>query len=297
VTALIPLSDITPLNDLGQWLRGSGLEIVLLIVGAMLIGRFVPWLRDRITARIDEEHDDTLVRSEESKHQKAVVQMVAWVAVVVLWTVTGVLVLIRLGVPYASLVAPLAAGGVALGLGAQRLVGDLIGGSFIIAERQYGVGDLVEIAATPQTDGATGTVEDVTLRITRLRTTSGERVVIPNGQIVQVKNLSSDWARAVVDIPVPLGSDVARATDILRQVGNDAYEDEELRRLLLDAPTVMGVESFEAGQVQLRVVARSQPGRQFDVARQLRVRIAEAFRREGFTANADVSAAPPAYDT
>jgi len=297
VTAHTLIADITPLDDLDQWVRGSGLEIVLLVVGAMLLGRFIPWLRDRIIARIDARPDDTLVTTEERKHRKAVVQIVAWVAVVVLWTVTGVLVLIRFGVPYASLVAPLAAGGVALGLGAQRLVGDLIGGSFIIAERQYGLGDLIEIAPTPQTAGATGTVEELTLRITRLRTASGERVVIPNGQIVQVTNLSSDWARAVVDVPVPLGSDVARATETLRQVGQDAFADEHLQPLLLDAPTVMGVESFAEGQVQLRIVARSVPGRQFEVARQLRARIAEAFQREGFAANAEASAAPPASET
>lgn len=297
MTALTPSANITPLNDLDQWVRGNGLEIVLLILGAVLIGRFIPWLRDRFTARIDRHHDDSLVRSEASKHRKAVVQIVAWVALVVLWTVAAVLVLVRLGVPYASLVAPLAAGGVALGLGAQRLVGDLIGGSFIIAERQYGLGDLVEIAPTPLTTGATGTVEELTLRITRLRTADGERVVIPNGQIVQVTNLSSDWARAVIDIPIPLGSDVTRATDILRQVGSDTYQDEEMQRLLLDPPTVMGVESFEGGQVQLRVVARTVPGRQFDVARKLRARIASAFGREGFTTSADASAAPPAADT
>jgi len=273
------------------------LEIVLLVLGAVLLGRFIPWLRDRVTERIDEGHDDAPVRSEESKHRRAVAQIVAWVALVVLWTVTAALVLTRLGVPYASLVAPLAAGGVALGLGAQRLVSDLIGGAFIIAERQYGLGDLIEIASTNQTDGATGTVEDLTLRITRLRTASGERVVVPNGQIIQVTNLSSDWARTVVDVPIPVGSDVARATELLRRVGQEAYADEELRPLLLDAPTVMGVESFEDSQVRLRLIARTQPGKQFDVARRLRGRIAETFQREGFPASADASAAPPASDT
>jgi small conductance mechanosensitive channel len=297
VSVVTPFSQITPLDDVGQWVRGRGLEIVLLVLGAVLLGRFIPWLRDRLTARIDARHDDELVRSEEGKHHKAVVQIVAWVALVVLWTVTGVLVLIRLGVPYASLVAPLAAGGVALGLGAQRLVSDLIGGSFIIAERQYGLGDLIEVAATTQTDGATGTVEDLTLRITRLRTASGERVIIPNGQIVQVTNLSSDWARAVVDVPIPLEADVVRATELLHRVGEEAYTDEELRPLLLDAPTVMGVESFEGSQIRLRLIARTQPGQQFDVARRLRGRIAEAFQREGVPTSAEARAAPPASDT
>ena len=93
--------------------------------------------------------------SEASKHRRVVAQILAWVSVVLIWTVTAALVLNRFGIPLASFVAPLAAGGVALGLGAQRLVRDLIGGSFIIGERQYGFGDLSRIAATTETDGAT----------------------------------------------------------------------------------------------------------------------------------------------
>ena len=136
---------------------------------------------------------------------------------------------------------------------------------------------LAWIAATPQTDGAIGTVEELRLRITRLRNASGERVIIPNGQIVQVTNLSSDWARAVIDVPLPLGSDIARATETLHRICEDA----ELRPLLLDAPVVMGVESFEDAKIQVRVVARTLPGKRFDVARAIRVRIAAAFQGDG----------------
>jgi small conductance mechanosensitive channel len=201
--------------------------------------------------------------------------------------VAAALILNRFGIPFASLIAPLAAGGVALGLGAQRLVLDLLNGSFIIAERQYGYGDLIRIAATPHTDGAMGTVEDLTLRITRLRTASGELVVVPNGQIVQVTNLSSEWARAVVDVPLPVNVDVMRASELLHQISGTAFEDEALKPLLLDAPTVMGVESFSAGEITLRMVARTLPGKQFEVGRRLRVKVAETFQREGLGASAD----------
>jgi small conductance mechanosensitive channel len=289
---------ITPLDDFGEWIRGDGLEIVLFVLGAILLVRFVGWLRDLLLARIGGQHEDSdaVVRSEETKHRRAVAQILMWVATVVIWTVTLALVLNRFGIPYASLVAPLAAGGVALGLGAQRLVQDLINGSFIIAERQYGFGDLIQIASTPETDGAMGTVEDLTLRITRLRTPAGERVVIPNGQIVQVTNLSSEWARAIVDVPVPLGTDIAVASSLLREVGVEAYADEELKPLLLNPPTPMGVESFEGGQLTLRMVARTQPGKQFEVARALRVRVAERFLRERITTTPVDAAAPPSKE-
>jgi small conductance mechanosensitive channel len=283
---------VTPLTDLSDWVRGRGLEVVLISLGAVLLVRFMGWVRDETTARIDDSRDaEALVRSEASKHRHALAQILTWIMIVVIWTVAVVLILNRFGVPFASLLAPLTAGGIALGLGAQRLVQDLLGGSFIITERQYGFGDLVHISATPQTEGATGTVEDLTLRVTRLRTASGELVVIPNGQVLQVTNYSSEWARATVDLPLPAGVDVVRANDLLRQIGAAAYEDEELRALMLDAPTVMGVESFELGQLNLRMVARTLPGKQFDVERRLRVRLAEAFQREGIGVGANGPAA------
>src|SRR5206468_5843305 len=103
----------------------------------------------------------------------------------------------------------------------------------------------------------TGTVEDVTLRVTRLRTVSGEVITTPNGQIVQVTNLSRDWARAVIDVPVPATIDVSHVTEILRRVGEEAYSDDRPRKMLLDPPTVMGVEKIEVDTVSVRRVART----------------------------------------
>ncbi len=284
---------IAPLTDIGTWARSNGLEIVLLVLGAVLLVRFVGWARDWFARRTEASEDvDPLERLEARKHRRALAQILTWVCTVLIWTVTAALVLTRFGIPFASLVAPLAAGGVALGLGGQRLVQDLIGGSFIIAERQYGIGDLVRVASTTETDGVTGTIEDLTLRITRLRTADGELVIVPNGQVIQVTNFSREWGRAVVDVPVPIGVDVERANELLRQVGATAYEDEELKRLLLDVPTVVGAESLEVDQVNLQMVALTLPGKQFDVARRLRVHVTEAFGREGILASAEAPTVP-----
>src|SRR5439155_2578810 len=105
------------------------------------------------------------------------------------------------------------------------------------------------------------------LRITRIRTLDGEVVSTSNGQIVQVTNLSRDWARAVVDVPVPVTADINRVSDVLRAACEDAFGDDALRRLMLDEPTVMGVESLAVDQFNVRVVARTLPGKQFDVGR------------------------------
>jgi small conductance mechanosensitive channel len=282
---------IAPLTDISVWLRSSGLEIVLLVLGAVLLARFAGWVGRRVTERMDAAaiDQDVLVRSEASKHRHAVAQALTWVAVALIWSITVVLVLDRLGVPVASLVAPAAVLGAALGFGGQQVVRDLIAGFFIIVERQYGYGGVVNISAIGFTDGATGTIEEVALRTTRVRTLNGEVVIVPNGEIVQVTNLSRDWARAVVDVPLPVEVDVLRASELLHKVGEEAFDDEALRPLLLDPPTVMGVESFEVGQVNLRMVARTLPGKQFEVGRELRVRVAVAFQREGIGTSADAA--------
>jgi small conductance mechanosensitive channel len=285
----------TPLSDALLWLRGSGLEIVLLVLGAILLTRFATWLGGVITARIDANAGggDALVRSEEAKHRHALTQVLTWASLVLVYCVTAVLIVQKLGVPITGLVAPAAVAGVALGFGAQRLVQDLLAGFFIITERQYGYGDAISISIPGIPAGVIGTVEDVTLRVTPVRTQNGEVIITPNGSIVQLTNLSRGWARAVVDVPVPVSVDVNRVSDILRRVGDEAFADEGLHPLLLDPPSVMGVQSMEVDQFQVRVVARTLPGKQFDVGRALRARIAAAFLREGIHVSTALNTAEP----
>jgi small-conductance mechanosensitive channel len=265
------------------WLRGSGLEILLLLLGSVLLTRFAIWARGLVTDRIDanDRESDALVRSESAKHRHALAQVLTWTTLVVIYSVTAVQILERLGVPVTGLAAPAAVAGVALGFGAQRLVQDLLAGFFIIAERQYGFGDLISIAIPGIPGGVVGTVEDVTLRVTKVRTANGEVIFTSNGQIVQLTNLSRDWARVVVDVPFPLSVEVGHVSEILRQVGREVFADDVLRPQLLDAPAVMGVQSIEVDQIHVRMVARTLPGRQFLVGLALRGRIAAALRREG----------------
>lgn len=289
------LADAT-LTDFSHWARGNGLEIVLYVVGAELLARLVRWLGARITSRIDDNQRtlDALVRTEQSKHRHAVAQVLTWVTVVLIYVIAAILVADRLGVPLAGLVAPATVAGVALGFGAQRIVQDILAGFFIITERQYGFGDLIRISQLGSATGVSGTVEEVTLRITRIRSSNGEVVIVPNGQIVQVTNLSRDWARAVVDVPVPVSVDVTQVNDILHEVGVAAYADDELRPLLLDTPTVMGIESLEVDQLKVRLVARTLPGKQFEVNRLLRQRIALAFREHGINVRELLDSSQPA---
>lgn len=271
------------MQTLLYWMRGTGLEMVLTVLGAMLLARFVSWGGKTITDRIDANYvlGDELVRSEATKHRHSVAQVLTWVVVALIYIIAALLVFDNIGLPIGGLIAPATVLGAALGFGAQRIVQDILAGFFIITERQYGFGDVVKIAVVGSATDAMGTVEDVTLRVTKLRNVDGEVITIPNGQIVKAINLSKDWARAVVDVPVPATVDLNRVNEVLHEIGKSAFEDPRLNEVLLDEPTVMGVESLELDQVNVRVVARTLPGKQFEVGRELRVRIALALGGEG----------------
>lgn len=273
---------VAPVTDLTTWARSSGLEILLVATGSVLLVRAVSWAGQRLTSHLDAAGgEDELVRSEAAKHRYALAQVATWGVQVVVYVVATLMVVKRLDVPLSGLVPVATVAGLALGFGAQRVVQDLLAGLFVVMERQYGYGDVVRLTLASGVQSVTGTVEDVTLRVTQIRTMNGEVVITPNGQIVQVTNFSRDWARAVVDVPVPVGADVGEVSECLQEVGRQAHADERLRSLLLDEPSVMGVETLEVDTLNIRLVARTLPGKQFEVGRALRARAATALRGRG----------------
>jgi moderate conductance mechanosensitive channel len=277
-----PLRDVLR-GEVREWFLTSGLRIVLLLIGAVLAARFVNWVAQKVTERLDEgfADSDALVRSEATKHRQAVASVISWVSVVLISIMVAIQLANILNVSVGGLIAPATVIGAALGFGAQQLVKDLLSGFFIIVEKQYGFGDLVSLTVAGIAAEAHGTVTDVTLRVTRLRSADGELFTIPNGQIVKTVNLSKDWARAVVDIPVQSGADLGMVNDVLHQACEHAIEDKLLGELLLDAPTVMGVESIEVDALTLRLVARTLPGKQFEAGRRLRALVVHALARAG----------------
>ncbi len=278
-------------GQIGEWITGRGLRIVMVLIAAVLAVRFVGWVAKAVTEHLDLgfAESDALVRSEATKHRQALASVISWVSMVLIWIIVLYEVIDILPVPVGSLVGPAAVLGAAVGFGAQRVVQDLLAGFFIIVERQYGFGDLVELSMIGSPENAAGTVEEVTLRVTKLRSSDGEVFTVPNGNIVKSINLSKDWARAVVDIPVPTSADLSRVNEVLHQECEHARDDGMLGDLLLDAPTVMGVERIELDTVTLRLVARTLPGKQFEAGRQLRVLVIRALARAGIVTAADAT--------
>jgi moderate conductance mechanosensitive channel len=257
----------------------------VLLLGAGLVVRFAHWLGARRRAWIDlqmrRQIESGALASESLKRSRAISEAVEWVVVALVYFIAAILAFDRLGIPLTTLVAPATVIGIGLGFGAQQMVGDLLAGFFLFAERQFSFGDVIRLSVPGQTAGITGTVEELTLRVTKLRTAQGELVVVPNSALRQVTNLSKDWSRAVIDIPVSVTEDLAQVTALLKQVVEQMTAEPPWRTLLLGEPVVAGVETIDVGYVQLRLIARTLPGRQFEVAREIRLRAATALRAAG----------------
>jgi moderate conductance mechanosensitive channel len=189
---------------------------------------------------------------------------------IVIWSIAVLTILETLGINLAPLIAGAGIAGIALGFGAQSLVRDFLSGMFMLMEDQFGVGDVIDVGV------ATGTVEGVSLRTTRLRDIDGVVWHIPNGTILRVGNKSQQWSRAVVDVPVTYSADAGIATDVIRDVAADLWHDPDFASVILTEPSVLGVESLAPGQVVIRVVVRTQPQQQWRVERELRTRIKTA---------------------
>jgi small conductance mechanosensitive channel len=283
-------------GDFRPWFIANGLPILMWIIGGVLAGRFINWAAHRLAARLDRKvvDGDELVRPEATKYRQAVASVVGWVAIAICFVVVVLEVVAILNLPINPLAGPAAVLGAALGFGARGVIEDLFAGFFVVAERQYGFGDLVRLDLSSMAV-AEGTVEDVTLRVTKLRSSDGEVYTIGNGKVVKSTNLSKDWARAVVDIPVPTTADLGVVHEVLHQECEHARDDDVLGKLLLDVPSVMGVESIQVDTVSLRMVARTLPGKQFEAGRALRVLVIRALARAGIVTATDASPKVAAY--
>jgi moderate conductance mechanosensitive channel len=263
-------------------LRDHLLPVIVLLLGAGLFVRLAHWSGARrrrwIDVQIKRQIESGAFASESLKRSRAISEALEWVVVALTYFIVGILVFDQLGIPLTTLVAPATVIGIGLGFGAQQMVGDLLAGFFLFAEHQFAFGDVIRLSMPGQTTGITGTVEELTLRVTKLRTAQGELVVVPNSALRQVTNLSKDWSRAVIDIPVSVTEDLVEVTDLLKKVVSAMADDPHWHELLLGDPVVAGVESIDVGYVQLRLIARTLPGRQFEVAREIRLRAANALR-------------------
>jgi small conductance mechanosensitive channel len=163
--------------------------------------------------------------------------------------------------------------GLAISLAAQNIIRDFINGIVVILEDHYSVGDVISVS------GYTGSVERFTMRTTHLRTVDGELAIVPNGAVTQVLNFTKNWSRAKIDVGVAYDTDIPRAMKVMRDVAEGLYNDNKLR--ILEVPDVQGILAFNDSAIVLRCLFKTVPGDQWALGRDYRLRLKEAFDREG----------------
>lgn len=255
------------------WLREHGLTILLILVVAVIAYYLVGILTRSISRRI--QALDDVEDSERDRRTKTIFRVIHSTGTVIIVTTALMMILTELGVAITPVLASVGFVGLALGLGAQTLVKDMIAGLFILIENQYTVGDVVEIG------GITGNVEKMTLRATELRDLYGTVHVIPNGEIRIVANKSRDWSRAIVDVGVTYEEDVDTAVQTLQEIGEAMSADESMALLLQEPAMVTGIEGLDQWAVRLRIMVKTLPNAQFEVQRYLRRQIRLVFAEKG----------------
>ncbi|HEV2638351.1 MAG TPA: mechanosensitive ion channel family protein [Actinocrinis sp.] len=194
----------------------------------------------------------------------------------VIFCVGTLMVISALQISVTPILASVSVVGAALGFGARDMVSDFLAGVFMILEDQYGIGDTID------TGQATGTVQEVGLRITKVRDIDGVIWYVRNGAIDRIGNKSQGWNRAVVDVPVAYTEDVGRVHEIMTATAEELYDDEKWRgKFMAEKPRVVGIESLDADLMIIRIQAQTAPQKSVDVARELRARLKKALDEAG----------------
>jgi small-conductance mechanosensitive channel len=270
-----------------QTLVGVPLRVVVIILGAALARFVVHRLIDRYVRKADAKRESrfnllgpvggvlasaTGYRNARHEQRMATAATIVKSTLSVIVIGTALLMILDLfGIPLGPLLASAGVAGLAIGFGAQSLVKDTLSGLFMIVEDQYGVGDVVD------TGTVVGTVEEVTLRITRLRDGDGVVWYIRNGEILRLGNRSQGWSVATVDVQLGYTDDIARVSDIMATAVADLADDQPWSDLLMEAPHVTGIEAMTQGLVTLRVTAKVRANERDGVQREIRRRLKTAF--------------------
>jgi small-conductance mechanosensitive channel len=276
VELLPSINDI--IERLAAILRVDGeaaLRAILRVLGIWLLA-WLAWRVVRLTAqRIEQsvdDGDDSITTLREQRGQ-TISQLLRSMGRMVIVTI-AILLTFNAFINIAPILAGAGILGLAISFGAQSLVRDIITGFFILLENQFAVGDVIEVA------GKSGVVERMTMRVVVLRDLEGTMHVIPNGEMKVVSNKTRGWARAVVDVSVPYTEDVDRILSVVRDEAAQFSTDRNWG-LQLDGPVeVLGVESMTDNSVVIRTLLKTQPGSQWNVAREFRRRLINRFSRE-----------------
>lgn len=286
-------TDNATLAGAAEWFVAKPLAILAVVLVALIASRLLRSVIKRVMlrmleptsstrlARLRERTPNVLLRTTEEWSLRSTARVQTLTAVarslasLIVWIIAFVWILDILELNLGPFIAGAGIVGVALGFGAQNIVRDFLSGFFLIVEDQFGVGDIVDLGE------ATGTVEKVTLRSTRLRDVHGVVWHVPNGQILRVANQSQEWARALLDVEVAYDTDLEYAQQVIAETAEAMAADPEWAMEILETPEVWGIEAFTPNAIVIRLVMKTRPAAQWRVMRELRKRLKEAFDARG----------------
>ena len=258
------------MGDTGRALIGRLMTIILVVIGALVLWELVTSVIERMLARTDDDPDGS-----RAARLRTLLPLIRNAARLVLGVIVVLTVLSEIGVDIAPLLAGAGIAGIAIGFGAQSLVKDVITGVFILVEDSLAVGDVVEVG------GHAGVVEAMTVRTVRLRDLNGNVHVVPFGEIATVLNMTKDFAYALIEAGVAYKEDTDQVVAILQEIAAEMQEDPDYGPSILAPLEVLGLDSFGASSVNIRVRLKVRPGKQWGVRREYHRRLKYAFDARG----------------
>ncbi len=221
--------------------------------------------------------NNTSLSAERQQHIYTLIQIGKWTLNVLLGIIFGLMIISHLGVDITPMLTGLGVGGLALSLGLQTLIADMVAGLFILLENQFGIGDVIEMG------DVLGTVERMTLRTTAVRDLNGRLHIIPNGEIRIVSNHTRSWSQARVEVGVSYEENLDHVIAVMQRVSAELAQDPAYKGQILEPPLVQGPVSLGDWAITMRVLIKTEPGKQWAIARELQKRLHATFREEGIT--------------
>jgi len=255
-----------------SWFVESGVRIGAIVVAAVVAIIVVRKIIERSRSRIGAAEQ---IGAERAKRTETLTKILENTATLVILAAAVLMVLKQVGIEIGPLLAGAGIIGLAVSFGAQSLVKDVINGFFFLFENDMNVGDVVEVA------GVSGLVERINLRVTVLRDLEGKVHIVPNGQIAVITNMTKEWSRAVVDIGIAYRENIDRAVEVLREIGEGLRADPTFGPLILEPMVVLGVDAFAESSINIKVMFKTRPSKQWEVGREFRRRVKNVFDAKG----------------
>lgn len=265
-------------NSLKSAFESNTAPIVIIIIIAFVAQQVVKIIINRGVQKFLSSHkfNDGI---DAQKRRQTLSAMFVTFSAVLIWIIAITLILLQLNVNLAGIATGAGLLGIVVGFGAQDSVQDTLAGIYIIAENQYRIGDVVSL----RVDGKDiwGEVEDISVRVTRLRDLDGNTHIIPNGSIVFSTNLSFHYANVNIDIDVAYDTDIDHAERVVNRIGQGLADDKEWSKSILEPIAFLRIDSFENSSIRIKALGKVKPAKQWDIAGEFRRRLKKEFEKEG----------------